>query len=554
MFVPKTVTCFREGYGLSTLRADLVAGLTVAVVALPLAMAFAIASGTTPDRGIITAVIAGFLISLFGGSRHQIGGPTGAFVVVVFNVIQTQGFDGLVIATFMAGIMLIAFGLAGFGTIIKYVPHPVITGFTAGIAAIIFSTQIKDFFGLTFHHVPENFLATWREVAASIGTLRPVTLILAAGTLAIILLLRRYRPTWPIMLIGIAAAALLTTFVPGLEADTIGSRFGGIPRSLPSPTLPTVTVQRIVELVPSAFTIAFLAGIESLLSAVIADGMTGRRHRSNGELVAQGIANCASALFGGIPATGAIARTATNIKSGARTPVSGMLHAVFLLAFMYFLAPLASLIPLAALAAVLVVVAWNMSEVNRFRQLLRAPPGDRLVLILTFLLTVFVDITVAIAVGVVLASLLFMQRMATATEIQTGIPMMRRDEADEAADADETFTEQLPLGVEMFRIDGPFFFGSAQRLNTVLDRIGAEPKIFILRMGQVPLIDGSGAHALQEFIAKCRQRGTKVILTRVAPSVMEVLEGMGIVELLGPDGLAPNAKAAIATTKRLLAA
>jgi SulP family sulfate permease len=538
MYVPKTITCLREGYGFATLRADALAGLTVAVVALPLAMAFAIASGATPDRGLVTAIVAGFLISLLGGSRHQIGGPTGAFVVVVFGIVQAHGFDGLVIATLMAGLMLIGFGLAGLGTIIKYVPYPVITGFTAGIAVIIFSTQVKEFLGLTFARPPANFIETWREIGSHITSLAPATVAVSLVTLAVILIIRRWRPGWPVMLIGVGFGAALAALLGlnGLPVETIGSRFGGLPDRLPVPALQVVTPARIVELMPAAFTIAFLAGIESLLSAVIADGMTGRRHRSNGELVAQGIANCASALFGGIPATGAIARTATNIRAGAKTPLSGMLHAVFLLLFMYLLAPLAGIIPLAALAAVLVVVAWNMSEIGHFRRLLRAPPGDRVVLVLTFLLTVFVDITVAIGVGVVLASLLFMQRMAGATKVQ-GSP--------DAAMAET----QLPGGAVMFRIDGPFFFGSAQRLNDVLDNIGAAPKAFILGMDEVPLIDASGAHALEDFIGKCRARGTKVILVGVSPEVRGVLDGMGIVAELGPQGLATDAEQAFAAAR-----
>jgi SulP family sulfate permease len=552
MFVPKLVTCFREGYSLATLRADFVAGLTVAVVALPLAMAFAIASGTTPDRGLFTAVVAGFLISALGGSRHQIGGPTGAFVVIVFGVIQQHGYDGLVIATLMAGVMLVGAGLAGLGTVIKFVPYPVVTGFTAGIAVIIFSTQVKDLLGLDFPHTPGTFVETWQMVYATIATIKPWTMATAALALATILVLRRWRPRWPVMLIGVAAAALLAAAL-SLPVETIGSRFGGIPRSLPAPSLPVITFARLVELFPAAATIAFLAGIESLLSAVIADGMTGRHHRSNGELVAQGVANLAAAIFGGIPATGAIARTATNIRSGARTPLSGMLHAVFLLVFMWALAPLAAAIPLAALGGVLAVVAWNMAEVKSFRHIMRAPAGDRLVLLLTFGLTVLVDITVAIGVGVVVASLLFMRRMAQVTQHSSGIDLMPADRPDRPNDPARGFERDLPDGVQMYRIEGPLFFGVASHLNDVMERIGRPPKVFILRLGQVPFIDASGAHALEDFIDSCERRGTRIILSRLQDQPRAVLDGMGITARLGPDGIAADPDAALAVAARYLA-
>jgi SulP family sulfate permease len=552
MFIPKLATCLREGYTLGHFRHDLVAGITVAVVALPLAMAFAIASGTTPDRGLFTAVVAGSLISALGGSRHQIGGPTGAFVVIVFGVIQQHGYDGLVIATLMAGVMLVLAGLAGLGTVIKYVPYPVVTGFTAGIAIIIFSTQVKDLLGLEFPKTPGNFIETWRMVFAQIGTFKPVTFGVAALALAIIVVLRRYRPGWPIMLIGVAVAAGAAAIF-SLPVETIGSRFGGIPRSLPAPAFPDFTFARLVDLFPAAATIAFLAGIESLLSAVIADGMTGRHHRSNGELVAQGVANCASALFGGIPATGAIARTATNIRSGARTPVSGMLHAVFLLVFMLLLAPLASAIPLAALGAVLAVVAWNMSEAREVLHILRAPRSDAVVLLLTLVLTVVVDITVAIGVGVAVASLLLMRRMAQHTSIDNRtVDLMPGDVPDVPNDPTRGFEHDLPAGVVMYRIEGPFFFGVAARLNEVIERIGATPKVLILRVGQVPFIDASGAHALDEFIERCERRGTRLILSRVQAQPRTVLDSMGIAKRLGPDGIAASPDEALATARRLL--
>lgn len=533
LFVPKTYTVLRQGYGLTDLRADMVAGLTVAIVALPLAMALAIASGAGPDKGLITAVVAGFLISALGGSRFQIGGPTGAFVVVVFNVIAQHGYDGLLLATLMAGAMLVVAGLIGLGTYIKYVPQPAVTGFTAGIAVIIFSSQIKDFLGLAMPQVPVEFFEKWLAVFEHLDTLDIATTLLAAASLAGIAVFRRLAPKAPGFLIVVAAGAV-ACWALGLPVDTIGSRFGEIPRSLPAPALPDISLARVRELLPSAFTIAFLAGVESLLSALVADGMTGRRHRSNCELMAQGVANTASALFGGLPATGAIARTATNIRSGARSPVAGMLHAVFLLLFMLLLAPLAAHVPLASLAAVLMVVAWNMSEVDSFRRLLRATPGERAVLLVTFGLTVAVDLTVAIEVGVVLAAFLFMHRMSQVVQIQTHTDLIQADVDDITAPntAPYTLRADLPEGVESFQITGPFFFGVANRLGEVLDQIARSPKVFILRMCQVPLLDATGAQALAEFAGRCRRHGTFLILTGVRPGLRPALDAAGVV----PDG------------------
>lgn len=406
MFVPKLVTCLQEGYGLGSLRRDALAGLTVAIVALPLAMAIAIASGTTPDRGLFTAIVAGFLISALSGSRHQIGGPTAAFVIVVYGVIQQHGYDGLVIATLMAGAMLVALGALKLGTLIRHIPHPVVIGFTAGIALTIFSTQVKDFFGLQMQHVPADFLERWSEYVHAWPSLDLLTTSIALITLGVILVLRSWKPTWPAMLISIVIATAVVQLF-GLPVETIAGRFGEIPNTLPAPELPRgITVARFYELLPSAIAIALLAGIESLLSCVIADRMTGRQHRSNIELIGQGIANIASALFGGLPATGALARTATNIRAGALTPVSGILHAAFLLLFMWLLAPLAGMVPLAALAGMLVVVAWGMSEADKLKDFRHAPRGDQAVLALTFGLTVLADITTALIAGMALALLL----------------------------------------------------------------------------------------------------------------------------------------------------
>ena len=512
LYIPKLFTVLRQGYSFASFGRDAIAGLTVAIVALPLAMALAIASGTTPDKGLVTAVAAGFLISALGGSRVQIGGPTGAFVVVVFNVIAQHGYDGLVQATLMASVMLVVAGLARFGTVIKYMPQPVVTGFTSGIALIIFSSQIKDFFGLVIAKVPADFIPKWTAYIENWSSFNPATLAVGGGSLALILLMRRYLPKWPGFLFAVVGGSLVV-WVFGLSIDTIGSRFGDLPNTLPAPSLPHLSLERMKELLPSACTIAFLAGIESLLSAVVADGATGFRHRSNCELVAQGIANAASAFFGGLPATGAIARTMTNIRSGAKSPVAGMLHAVFLLGFMYFLAPLARFVPLASLAAVLIIVAWNMSEVERFRHLYRAPRGDRLVLLLTFGLTALVDLTVAIEVGVVLAAILFMYRMAQAVEIETSQRMFVGDVDDLNTNAgrNRNMRTALPKHVELFHFRGPFFFGAVSKLADVMTEMEGQPRVFILDFFEVPLIDASGASALDEFMARCRRHKTHVI-------------------------------------------
>ena len=508
--IPKLVTVLREGYSAERLRADAVAGLTVAIVALPLAMALGIASGASPDKGLITAIVAGLLISLLGGSRVQIGGPTGAFVVVIFNIIAHHGYEGLLLATLLAGVILVMAGGAGLGRMIKYIPHPVVTGFTAGIAVIIASSQVKDFLGLQMHAVPADFVPKWQAYLGALGTTQAATLAVGAGALGIIVALRRIAPKAPGFLIAVAAAALAVAALH-LPVDTIGSRFPHIEPGLPAPRLPAFSFAMAQAVLPSAFTIAFLAGIEALLSAVVADGMAGTRHRSNQELIGQGIANIASAAFGGLPATGAIARTATNIRAGAQTPMAGIFHALFLLAFVVFASRLMAYVPMAALAAILFMVSWGMSEYERFIALLRLPGGERWVLLLTFGLTVLVDLTVAIGVGVTLASLLFMARMAEAVEVgQQGDDTGQRT--------------RLPKGVEVFRINGPFFFGVAGELLDTLRRVGQSPRAIILRMEGVPLLDASGAQALEEFVGQARRAGAQVVLSGVQAAPMALLE------------------------------
>ena len=545
-FEPKLLTVLREGYRLSDLRADALAGLTVAIVALPLAMALAIASGAAPEKGLHTAIIAGFLISALGGSRTQIGGPTAAFIPVVFVVIEKFGYGGLILCTLLAGLMLIVAGLLRLGTLMKYMPQPVITGFTAGIAVSIFSSQIKDALGLRMGAVPAEFLPRWQAYAEHAGTINPAALALATGGVAAIVVLRRWRPAWPGFLIALLLCTLATT-VFAIPIETIGSRFGELPAALPGFDFPHIPFERTRELLPSSFTIAFLAGVESLLSAVVADGMTGRRHRSNAELVAQGVANSASALFGGLPATGAIARTATNIRSGGRTPVAGMLHALFVLLFMLVLAPWMRYVPLTALAAVLLVVAWNISEYESFRHTLSAPRGDRLVLLLTFGLTVFFDLTLAIEVGIVVAAFVFMFRMADAVEVTSGLKMIDDNEGD--GDADQR--QRLPPGVEVFQISGPLFFGAANRLDEVFDQFRVAPQVFILRMRLVPMIDSSGVHALKAVLQRCRKHGTRLIISGLQAQPRRVFQKMDLHPREGELHFVDNFEQALALAESL---
>ena len=522
-FTPKLLTIWREGYGLAALRADALAGLTVAIVALPLAMALGIASGASPDKGLVTAVVAGFLISAFGGSRMQIGGPTGAFVVVISGVIAQHGYDGLVLATLLAGLILLAAGYLRLGKLIRYVPHPVITGFTAGIAVIIASSQVKDFLGLPLAAVPAEFVPQWLTYFGAFSRFSPTTLGVGLGALGLILALKKLAPRLPGYLIAVVAAAAAVALL-GLPVDTVGSRFPDIPSGLPMPALPQVTLAKVQAVLPSAFIIAFLAGIEALLSAVVADGMAGTRHRPNQELVGQGVANVASALFAGLPATGAIARTATNIRAGGRTPFAGMFHAAFLLGFVLFATDLMALVPMAALAAILFTVALGMSEYPRFLQLLRMPGGDRAVLLLTFSLTVLVDLTVAIGVGVTIASLLFMMRMSEAVQVEGTAAVQAAPDLDDDLDQ----RAALPPGVEVFRIAGPFFFGVAGDLLDALRSLGQPPRAVILRMRRVPFLDTSGAAALEQFVELARRGGTRVILSGVQRQHLRVLAGAGL--------------------------
>ncbi len=525
MYVPKLFGVLRRGYGFGDFRHDLIAGLTVAVVALPLAMALAIASGASPEKGLHTAIIAGFLISALGGSRVQIGGPTAAFIPVVFVVIERFGYGGLILCTTLAGLMLITAGLLRLGTLMKYIPQPVIVGFTAGIAVSIFSSQIKDAFGLPLERVPAEFLPRWQAYFSTIDRIDLLTLGVTLASLVAILVLRRIRQTSPVFLIVVVLGSVAVAAF-GLDVATIQTRFeGGIPSALPTFQMPDIPFDRLGELLPMSFTIAFLAGVESLLSAVVADGMIGGRHRSNAELVAQGVANIGSAMFGGLPATGAIARTATNVRAGARSPVSGILHAAFLLLFMLVGARWMGYVPLPVLAAVLLIVAWNMAEIEHIRHLLRGPMGDRLVLIVTFMLTVVFDLTIAIEVGVVLASFLFMHRMGSMVEVASGQKLVEDDVADDLADRPDP-RAGMPEGVEVFQFTGPLFYAVANRLDDVLDQTFSPPRLFILKLDGVPMMDASGATALRQFLDRCHKHGTRVLFCGLREQPMRVLRDM----------------------------
>jgi len=525
LFTPKLVTVWREGYHLPQFKADFMAGLTVAIVALPLSMAIAIASGVTPERGLFTAIVGGFIISAFGGSRFQIGGPAGAFIVLVAATVQREGVDGLLLATMMAGVFLLAIGYLRLGTYIKFIPYPVTVGFTAGIAIIIFSGQIVELFGLKLAGPePGPLLPKLMAIGEAAGTVNISATLVAVLTIVTIVAVKRWRPGWPGMLIAVGLASLVVALL-ALPAETIGTRYGGIPRSLPFPTLPTLTMGKIVAVLPDAIAFALLGAIESLLSAVVADGMTGRRHRSNCELVAQGFANIASALFGGICVTGTIARTATNVRAGAHGPVSGMLHSLFLLVFMLVAAPLASYIPLAALAGVLAVVCWNMFEKQAFATLLRASRGDALVLMATFLIVVFRDLTEGIVVGFALGSILFIDRMAKSIAVEADL--VQDDVADSSGRAYDA-SEASDVDTVVYRISGAFFFGAASTVGGVLDRIADQRKNFILDCSAVPFFDSTAANVIESAAHKARRAGVRFIISGASPQIRRTLINHGV--------------------------
>jgi SulP family sulfate permease len=550
-FLPKTFIVLR-GYTGRQLVADLLAGLIVGIVAVPLALAFAIASGVSPEKGLITAFVAGFLISLLGGSRVQIGGPTGAFVVIVYGIVQQHGVDGLAVCTLIAGFLLIAMGLARFGGAIKFIPYPVVTGFTSGIAVIIFSSEVKDLLGLRMGSVPAPFLEKWEALATAANTVSPAAVGLSLGSLAVLLLWPRIsrRIPAPIVAILLATAAVSWLHLP---VETIGSRFGNIPAALPAIRVPDLSAHRIRELFSPALTVALLCAIESLLSAVVADGMIGSRHKSNVELVGQGVANVASALFGGIPATGAIARTATNVKNGGRTPVAGMTHAVAVLLVLLFLGRWVGLVPLATLGAILAVVAYHMSEWRSFAALLSGPKSDVAVLLATFLLTVLVDLTVAVQAGVVLAALLFIRRMAEVTNVE----MITREfrEAPDGTmlgDPDSVARRKIPAGVEVYEINGPFFFAAAEKVKETLTFVAKRPRVFILRMRNVPAIDATAMRVLDDLHESSVRHGIAFLIAGLNAQPLVALDRSGRLDRYGRENLAADLDQALTRASVLL--
>jgi SulP family sulfate permease len=549
VLVPKIFSTL-ESYDRRQLGADVTAGVIVGIVALPLAIAFAIASGVTPDRGLWTAIIGGFLISVLGGSRVQIGGPTGAFVVIVYGIVQKYGVDGLLVATFMAGVILVGMGVAKLGTAIKFIPRPVVTGFTSGIAVIIFSSEVKDLLGLRMGPVPAEFVAKWAAFGEHLGAFTPSALLVSAVALAVLVLWPRVSHRLPAPFVALLATTAFAHLLH-LPVETIGSRFGAITASIPVPVMPHLSLAQVQALVGPAFTIAALGAIESLLSAVVSDGMIGGRHRSNMELVAQGIANLVTPFFGGIPVTGAIARTATNVRNGGRTPIAGIVHALTLLVITLFVGKWASLIPMATLAAILVVVAYHMSEWRTFRSELQSPKSDVAVLTTTFALTVLVDLTVAIGVGMVLASFLFMRRMAEVSNIAALTREL--DDGDDADDIDGVRGRDLPDGVEVYDINGPFFFGAAASFKDTLAQIAGKPKVLIIRLRAVPAMDSTGIHALRDVVRRSRKDGTHVFLSDVQAQPMLALNRSDVIADIGEENIFRSLDDALERAREVIA-
>lgn len=518
-FTPKLAEClYTKGYDITKFKRDCLAGLTVAVISIPLAMALAIASGVGPDQGLYTAIIAGFFIALLGGSRYQIGGPTGAFVVVIFNVMQQYGYQGLAMCMLVAGTVLILAGYMKLGTYIKYIPYPVITGFTAGIGVLLISTQIKDLLGLKIENLPAEFLPKWGAYFTNIQTFAVSSVLIALFSFAVIFYVQICRPKLPAYLLAVTGATILVAAF-GLNIDTIGNKFGGIPHFLPMPKIPDFDMSLILKVLPSGLTIAFLAGVESLLSATVVDGMSGDNHNSNAELIGEGVANIISVFFMGVPATGAIARTAANYKAHAYSPMSGIMQSVFLLLFMLLLAPVAKYIPLACLSAVLMIIGYNMLGLEKIYKLLQGPQGDRYTLVVTLLLTILVDLNTAISVGFIMASIIFMHRMSREMEIETDDPALV-----EKRYGGRDFSEVLRnRGVISMRISGPLFFGGVSNISKFLKNLNEMPKVLILRMGYVPMVDASGANIIVEFVKKQSKKGIKVIFSNVKKQPRRVL-------------------------------
>ncbi len=551
-FQPKLFSTLKNGYDKQTLVQDLLAGVIVGIVALPLAIAFGIASGATPEAGILTAIVAGFIISFFGGSKVQIGGPTGAFIVIVYGIIQDYGMSGLCIATFMAGAFLILMGVLHLGTIIKYIPYPIVVGFTSGIALTIFATQIKDLFGLQIESVPAGFIDKWVVYFRHFDTVSWWSLLIGVGSILLIVFTPKISRKIPGSLVAIIIMTVVCLILRGVGVEgieTIGDRFS-ISTELPQAEVPKINWDSITRLAQPAMVIAMLGAIESLLSAAVADGVIGDRHDSNQELVAQGIANMVSPLIGGIPATGAIARTMTNINNGGRTPVAGIAHAVVLALIYLFLMPLVKFIPMACLAGILVVVSYNMSEWRSFKAILRNPKSDIIVLLVTFFLTVIFDLTVAIEVGVLIACLLCMKRMAETTNVS-----VLSDEIDPNADSDVMGNLDhltIPEGVKVYEINGPYFFGIGNKFEEMMGDMGGRAKVRIIRMRKVPFIDSTGVHNLQNMCRMCSQMGVKVVLSGVNPKVMKVIEDAGMDDVVGKENICSHINIALKRAEEIL--
>ncbi|MDR2870635.1 MAG: STAS domain-containing protein [Deferribacteraceae bacterium] len=541
---PKLFECIKQGYKISDFKKDLIAGLTVGIVAVPLASAFAIASGLSPAAGFFTAIVAGFFISMFGGSLYQIGGPTGAFVVIVYGIVMDFGYSGLVLATLLAGLFLLFFAVMRLGSYIRYIPYPVIIGFTAGIAVILFSTEFKDLLGLDMGDVPASFIEKCSAYASAIGTVNPWALITSVATIVIILVVRTKLKKIPAHVFAVAVTTLVVAIF-GLPIETIGSKYGELPSSLPTPSL-SFSFAMLNRVIPAAFTIALLAAIESLLSAVVADNMTGDKHRSDTELFAQGVGNIASALFGGIPATGAVARTVTNIKAGAVTPVAGMIHAVVLLGVVMFFGSVVEAIPMAVIAGMLTVVSWDMFNYRSVKEFHKVPKSEILIMVTAFLLTVIIDITVAVEVGVLLAALMFMKRMSEVTTLDV------ITSEGKVKDPDDITSKKVPKGVGIYEINGPFFFGAADKLINSLESISNMPKVVILRMRKVPIIDTTGLHALETFLHTCQQNNATLILSGVKDQPQQVLSKSGLLKDFDEKNVTDHIDKALDRAKELL--
>lgn len=547
-FTPKLFTLLAEGISREQMLKDITSGVIVGIIALPLAIAFAIASGVSPEKGIITAVIAGLIISVFGGSRVQIGGPTGAFIVIVYGIVQSHGVEGLIIATFLAGFIIVFMGLLRLGNYLRFIPYPLIVGFTSGIAVIIFSSQVKELLGLPIANVPADFLQQWAVYAENWQSFNSLAVVITLLSVAIILLSNRFNSKIPGAIVAIAVSTVAVYYFD-LPVDTIESRFGEIPTGLSLPDMPNLSMETVTTLLPAAMAIALLGSIESLLSAVVADGMIGAKHRPNVELIAQGGANIASALFGGIPATGAIARTATNVRNGGRTPISGVVHAIVLLLIILFLSPIAKLIPLPCLAGILLVVAWHMGDWQQFFRLLKSNRLDVLVLLSTFFLTVFFDLVIAIEVGIVLSSFIFMKRMSEAFEVSSNTKKRLYDDDDEELLFDDElphFSEQILL----YEINGPLFFGASQKFQEVLIHRLENPKVLILRMKNVPFIDASGVNALAAICEQMQANAIKIMLSGAKDNVVLELEKSRMAVFAEPEFFQPTIYQALAVAEQ----